>query len=59
MKTLAAILAILFLLFILAHIPSEQAVNQQAGPVVELDPGNVLEMWFASPSVYEKTIAIN
>jgi len=26
-----------------------------AGPAVELDPGKVLEMWFASASVYEKT----
>jgi len=26
-----------------------------SGPAVELDPGKVLEMWFASASVYEKT----
>ncbi len=29
-----------------------------SGPAVQLDPGKVLEMWFASPSVYEKTTGV-
>jgi hypothetical protein len=38
-------------------LQAANGLNKQpgSGPAVELDPGKVLEMWFASASVYEKT----
>jgi hypothetical protein len=36
---------------------TKSGANKKAGsgPAIELDPGKVIEMWFASVSVYEKT----
>jgi hypothetical protein len=39
------------------RLQAASGANKRAGsgPAIELDPGKVLEMWFASASVYQKT----